>query len=402
MPGVATSHSQRGGGRCRASEAGGRRDKPLPAKGVAAVGRRKQVGVATSHSQRRGWPLSGVGIWWASRQATPSEGGGRCRASEAGGRRDKPLPAKGVAAVGRRKQVGVATSHSQRRGWPLSGVGIWWASRQATPSEGGGRCRALEAGGRRDKPLPAKGVAAVGRRKQVGVATSHSQRMGWPLSGVGSRWASRQATPSEGGGRCRASEAGGRRDKPLPAKGVAAVGRRNLVGVATSHSQRRGWPLSGVGSRWASRQATPSEGGGRCRASEAGGRRDKPLPAKGVAAVGRRNLVGVATSHSQRRGWPLSGVGSRWASRQATPSEGGGRCRASEAGGRRDKPLPANGVAAVGRWKQVGVATSHSQRRGWPLSGVGSRPQGGGARVPRSRRSVWRIGHRSRPMHARV
>ena len=292
-------------------------------------------GVATSHSQRRGWPLSGVGSRCpASRQATPSEGGGRCRASEAGTRRrDRPLPAKGVAAVGRRKQVpGVATSRSQRRGWPLSGVG--------------------------SKPLPAKGVAAVGRRKQVpGVATSHSQRRGWPLSGVGSRCpASRQATPSEG---------------------VAAVGRRKQVpGVATSHSQRRGWPLSGVGSRYpASRQATPSEGGGRCRASEAGTRRrDKPLPAKGVAAVGRRKQVpGVATSHSQRRGWPLSGVGSRYpASRQATPSEGGGRCRASEAGTRRrDKPLPAKGVAAVGRRKQVpGVATSHSQRRGWPVSGV--------------------------------
>ena len=121
-----------------------------------------------------------------------------------------------------------------------------------------------------------------------------------------------------------------------------------MPGVATSHSQRRGWPLSGVGSRCpASRQATPSEGGGRCRASEAGARRrDKPLPAKGVAAVGRRKqLAGVATSHSQRRGCSLSGCP---ASRQATSSEGGGRCRALEAGCERFFSHLGNRVVVLG------------------------------------------------------
>ena len=57
---------------------------------------------------------------------------------------------------------------------------------------------------------------------------------------------SRQAAPSEGGGRCRAQ----------------------LYGVATCRSQQRGRPLSGTALR--------------CR--------DMPFPAKGAAAVGHQGL----------------------------------------------------------------------------------------------------------------
>ena len=154
-----------------------------------------------------------------STQAVPSEGGGRCRA----------------------QFCVVATSRSQRRRRPLSGTVL--------------RCR--------DKPFPAKGAAAVG----------HSFAL------------SRQAVPSEGGGRCRAqfcvvaTSRSQRRGRPLSG---------TLCGVATSRSQRRGRPLSGTVLRCRDKPF-PAKGAAavghvvRCR--------DKPFPAKGAAAVGHQVLI---------------------------------------------------------------------------------------------------------------
>ena len=89
---------------------------------------------------------------------------------------------------------------SQRGGRPMSGTVL--------------RCR--------DKPFPAKGAAAVGHSFAV----------------------SRQAVPSEGGGRCRAQFCVCR-DKPFPAKGAAAVGHSSAVS-RQGRSQRRRRPLSGT------------------------------------------------------------------------------------------------------------------------------------------------------------
>ena len=191
-----------------------------------------------------------------STQAVPSEGGGRCRA----------------------QFCVVATSRSQRRRRPLSGTVL--------------RCR--------DKPFPAKGAAAVG----------HSFAL------------SRQAVPSEGGGRCRAqfcvvaTSRSQRRGRPLSG---------TLCGVATSRSQRRGWLLSGTVLR--------------CR--------DKPFPAKGAAAVG--HVVAV--------------------SRQAVPGEGGGRCRAPSSHPEQDHGLlsarapGANGVCGASRKVDLDLSAANLQPR---------------------------------------